>query len=94
MEKLHKTIAKGLGHTDTSPSTLAYKMLQENLYVNESFLQYAVNYIVIMATSPVIPLHLKSVSDECKVIYTSLQELGITGIVGRDVVDKTEFTVI
>ena len=94
MEKLHKHIAKGLGHTEISPATLAYKMLQENKYVNESFLQYAINYIIIMATSPVIPLHLKPVSDECKIIYTCLQELGITGIVGREEIDNTEFTVL
>ncbi len=94
MEKLHKAIAKGLGHSEISPATLAYKMLKESRYVNESFLQYAINYIVIMANEPVIPFYLKSVQDECKIIYTCLQELGLTDTVGREGIDKTEFTVV
>lgn len=94
MEKLHRAVAKGLGHTDNSPATLAYKMLHENLYVNESFLQYAINYIIIMATHPVVPMHLKPVSNDCKTIYTSLVELGITSKVGRMEIDKTEYTVL
>jgi len=91
MDKTHKAIAKGLGHTDVSPAALAYKMLQESRYVNESLLQYLVNYVVIMATHPVMPLHLKPVQDECKVIYTSLQELGLTGTVGRESEKTNEF---
>ena len=84
MDKLHKQLANGFGHNDVSPAAMAYKMLHESRYVNESVLQYAVNYIIIMATHPVVPLHLKTVSDECKVLYSSLQELGLTGTVGRD----------
>lgn len=83
MDKLHKQIVKGLGHNDVSPAILAYKMLKESKYVNESLMQYLVNYVIIMATSSIVPAHLEEVHRECKVIYTSLKELGLTGTVGR-----------
>ena len=83
MDKLHKQIVNGFGHNDVSPAAMAYKMLKESRYVNESLMQYLVNYVVIMATSPIVPSHLEEVHRECKVIYTSLTELGLTGTVGR-----------
>jgi len=83
MDKLHKQLVAGFGHNDTSPAAMAYKMLHESKYVNESVLQYAINYIILMATHPVIPLHLEEVHQECKAIYYSLTELGLTGTVGR-----------
>lgn len=91
MDKTHKAIVQGLGHTEVSPAAMAYKMLKESKYVNQSFLQYAVNYIILMATSPVIPLHLEEVHNECKVIYTSLQELGLTGTVGREAEKSNQY---
>jgi hypothetical protein len=91
MDKLHKQIAKGFGHADVSPAAMAYKMLHESRYVNESVLQYAVNYIILMATHPVIPLHLEEVHNQCKVLYTSLQELGLTGTVGRVQEPRNEY---
>ena len=48
MDKLHSKISKGLGDVHVSPAAMAYKMLRESRYVNESFLQYAINYIIIM----------------------------------------------
>ena len=90
-DKLHKKLAEGFGHNDVSPATLAYKMLHESKYVNESVLQYAINYIIVMATHPVIPLHLQEVHNECKQIYYSLTELGLTGTVGRQVDSRNEF---
>ena len=83
MDKLHKHMAKGFGHNDISPAAMAYKMLHESRYVNESVLQYLINYVIIMATSKIVPLHLAEVQKECQMIYTSLQELGLTGTVGR-----------
>jgi hypothetical protein len=91
MDKLHKQLIKGFGHNDVSPAAMAYKMLHESRYVNESVLQYAVNYIILMATHPVIPLHLQEVHEECKQIYYSLTELGLTGTVGRTVDSRNEF---
>jgi hypothetical protein len=91
VDKTHKAIVNGLGHSSISPAALAYKMLKESKYVNESFLQYAINYIIIMATSKVIPAHLESVHNECKILYTSLTELGLTGTVGREEVNTSEY---
>ena len=68
MDKLHKELAKGFGNNHISPSTMAYKMLGESRYVNESVLQYMINYVIIMATHPVVPLHLEEVHKECKAI--------------------------
>lgn len=93
MNNLHKKIANGLGNHDISPAAMAYKMLHESKYVNESMLQYAVNYIILMATHPVIPVHLQEVHEECKAIYSSLQELGLTGTVGRVTERRNEFLV-
>jgi len=91
VDKLHKNISKGFASHDVSPAAMAYKMLHESKYVNESVLQYAVNYIILMATYPVIPLHLEEVHQECKVIYTSLKELGLTGTVGRVSEPRNEY---
>jgi len=88
---LHKHMAKGFGHADVSPAAMAYKMLHESKYVNESVLQYAVNYIIIMATHPVVPAHLQEVHEQCKMLYSSLQELGLTGTVGRVAEPRNEF---
>ena len=94
LNKLHKHIAKGLGNHDISPAGMAYKMLDESRYVNESLMQYMVNYIIIMATHPLIPLHLTEVHQECKAIYNSLQELGLTGTVGREVTRCNEYLAV
>lgn len=80
MEKTHKAIVNGLGHSDASPASLAYKMLYESRYVNESVLQYLTNYVVIMAKHPAIPPHLKEVQDTCIHINDTLEKLGLTGI--------------
>jgi hypothetical protein len=91
MEKTHKAIAKGLGHSDVSPAVLAYKMLNESKYVNESLLQYMVNYINIMANSKIVPVHLADIQSICKYLNVSLQELGLVGDVGRQVMVTNEY---
>ena len=83
MDKLHKQIVKGLGNHDVSPAVLAYKMLNESRYVNESLVQYMVNYINIMANAKIVPLHLVEIREVCKYLNISLQELGLVGEVGR-----------
>jgi hypothetical protein len=91
VDKFHKHLVNGFGHNDISPAAMSYKMLKESRYVNESLMQYFVNYVIIMATSPIVPAHLEEVHRECKVIYTSLTELGLTGTVGREVVLGNEY---
>ena len=90
-EKLHKQIVEGLGHADLSPAALAYKMLHESAYVNESLLQYMVNYINIMATAKIVPMHLAETQSICKYLNLSLEELGLIGNVGRQVPITAEY---
>jgi hypothetical protein len=92
-DKTHKAIAAGLGHSDLSPAVLAYKMLHESKYVNESMIQYLVNYIIIMASHPVIPFHLAGVHEQCKTLKILLEELGLTGDT-RYPVDNTEYLAV
>jgi hypothetical protein len=94
MDKLHKHIAKGFGNHDVSPATLAYKMLNESKYVNESVLQYMVNYINIMANSKIVPMHLLEIREVCKYLNISLQELGLVGEVGRVSNNQNEYLAI
>ena len=84
MDKLHKQLVKGFGHNDTSPAVMAYKMLQESRYVNEQVLGYMINYIIVMASHPVIPLRLAEIHEICKSLKISLEELGLTGEIQQD----------
>ena len=84
MDKLHKHMVQGFGHHDVSPAAMAYKMLQESRYVNEQVLGYLINYIIVMASHPVIPLRLAEVHETCKALKLSLEELGLTGQVQQD----------
>jgi pyrroloquinoline quinone (PQQ) biosynthesis protein C len=90
-DKLHKHIAKGFGHHDISPAALAYKMLQESRYVNEQVLGYLINYIIVMADHPIIPLRLAEVHETCKSLKISLEELGLTGITGEVAEPSNEY---
>jgi len=90
-DKLHSHIANGLSDTRVSPAVLAYKMLQENVYVNESLLQYFVNYVNTMAQATVLPLHLQEVQEHCKTLQVSLQELGLLGTQGRTHATQNEY---
>ena len=66
-------------------------MLNESKYVNESLLQYMVNYINIMANSKIVPVHLADIQSICKYLNVSLQELGLVGDVGRQVMVTNEY---
>jgi hypothetical protein len=90
-DKVHNHIAAGLSDTRVSPAVLALKMLQENVYVNESLLQYFVNYINTMANAKVLPLHLQEVQGQCQALQISLQELGLLGTQGRVQATSNEF---
>jgi pyrroloquinoline quinone (PQQ) biosynthesis protein C len=84
LDKLHKHLVKGFGHHDVSPAAMAYKMLQESRYVNEQVLGYLINYIIVMASHPVIPLRLAEIHETCKALKISLEELGLTGEIQQD----------
>jgi hypothetical protein len=82
-DKLHKHMVTGFGNHAISPATMAYKMHRESLYVNESVLQYMVNYINIMANAKIIPIHLADIQAICRYLNYSLEDLGLVGEVGR-----------
>lgn len=94
MDKLHKQIVKGFGNHDVSPAAMAYKMHRESQYVNESVLQYMINYINITANAKVIPVHLADIQKVCVYLNNSLQELGLVGEVGRPVSVSTDYLAI
>jgi len=93
-ESAHNKLASVLADARTSPAVLARHMLDEHRYVNESFMQYFVNYIILMANETHVPWQLAEVHQDCKRLYSSLQELGLTGTVGRMPVDKTEYLAV
>ena len=78
-QKLHEKIAAGLASSSVSPAVLGMLMARESLYVNESFIQYFIGYIDYMASTTLIPIHLKDLHETCKIIRDSLVELGLTG---------------
>ena len=91
MDKLHKHLVKGFGHNDVQPAAMAYKMLHESKYVNESVLQYLINYVIVMADHPVVPMRLAEVHQICKALKLSLEELGLTGMTGRQETANHEY---
>jgi hypothetical protein len=90
----HKKLVDGLGNHAVSPAVSARYMLGESKYVNDSLIQYFVNYIIILANSPIVPLHLEEAHKAAKNLYCSLQELGLTGTIGRESVDTTEYLAV
>ena len=93
-ELAHKKIAAALSDARVSPAILARMMTDEYKFANESLLQYFVNYIVIMANATHVPVYLEEVHNDCKVLYSSLQELGLTGTIGRESLDTREYLAV
>lgn len=93
-EGAHKKIAAVLADSRTSPAVLARLMLDEYKYVNESFMQYFINYIILMANETHVPFYLAEVHKDCKLLYSSLQELGLTGTIGRESLDTREYLAV
>ena len=81
--KAHDKLVAALSDIRCSPAVMARYMKNESTYVNESVLQYLVNYVVIMANLDTVPVNLIDVKKTCDLLYCSLQELGLTGTVGR-----------
>lgn len=90
-DKAHDKFVSALADSRCSPAVLARKMLNESRYVNESVLQYLVNYIITVANASHIPLYLEEHKQQCEILYLCLQELGLTGTIGREQSDNREF---
>jgi hypothetical protein len=92
-DKVHDKLVSGLSDSRVSPAVLAIKMHRENLYVNESFMQYMTNYIIQLAESPLIPVQLAEIQQQCRALKISLEELGLTGST-RKSLDINEYLVV
>lgn len=77
-EKVIKQLSNGLNDSRVSPAMLAYAMLRENRVANESFIQFFINYINIIAETKLIPAHLEEVRQFCLQLRFALEELGLT----------------
>jgi hypothetical protein len=93
-EKLNRKISDGLSDSRISPAVLAYHMLRENKYANESLIQYFINYVVLMSDTKLIPIHLDEVQRLCKVLRVSLEELGLTGEFGKQELDTNAYLAV
>lgn len=78
-DKAHAKLANALADARVSPAVMAMQMKNESKYVNESLLQYFVNYVKLMAESKIVPMQLADIQRVCSNINISLQELGLTG---------------
>jgi len=83
-QKLHDKIAAGFADQRVSTAIMALKMTRENRYVNEAMLGYLVNYVILMAEQEMVPIPLMEIHQTCKQLKYSLEELGLTGIVGKE----------
>ena len=84
-QKLHDSIVNGMSSYEVSPAGAAYKMLDESRFVNESTLQYLLNYIIVWGTRDEdhVPPYNKDVYIICKQLYRILKELGLTNTGSR-----------
>jgi len=84
-DKEHKKIVDIFGKYDVSPAALSYKMLNESKFVNESVLQYLINYVIIFGTRDMehLPPYLHDTATVCNELYQILKELGLTNAGSR-----------
>jgi hypothetical protein len=79
-DKEHKKIVDIFSNASISPAGLSYKMLNESRYVNESLIQYMVNYIIIMGTRD--PEHIAPYLENVRVwaneMYQMLHNMDMT----------------
>jgi len=89
--KLHKQMVQGFASFEVSPASLAYKMLNESKFVNESVLQYIVNFIIIHGTRDEshVPPYLKDTWLVCNELYQVLDKLGLTNAGSRSLLAHT-----
>jgi len=92
-EKEHKKIVDILGNSNISPAGLSYKMLNESRYVNESLIQYIINYIIIMGTRDAehIPPYLENSRLWANEMYQMLTKLNLTsGVYSRSALNHKD----
>ena len=79
-DKEHKKIVDIFNKADLSPAGLSYKMIHESRYVNESVIQYMVNYIIMWGTRKPenVPPYMENVHAWCSEMYQMLDKMGLT----------------
>ena len=84
-DKQQAQLRKIFGDTETSPAGLSYKMLGESKYINESVLQYIINYIIIFGTRDLehLPPYLHDTATICNELYQHLAKVGLTSAGSR-----------
>ena len=84
-DKQQAQLRKIFGDTETSPAGLSYKMLGESKYINESVLQYIINYIIIFGTRDIehLPPYLHDTATICNELYQHLAKVGLTNAGSR-----------
>jgi hypothetical protein len=93
-ESAHKKLTGILADSRVSTSVLAYKMLKENKYVNEAFIELFVNYVYMMSDTKLIPIHLAEIQQACKWLKQDMEELGLPDIVGKLPMEQTDYLAI
>ena len=90
--KEHKKIVDILGNSNVSPAALAYKMLNESRYVNESLIQYIVNYIILLGTRrpETIPPYLENSRVWANEMYQMLDKMNMTNAGSRSALNHND----
>jgi hypothetical protein len=91
-DKEHKKIVDIMGNANVSPASLSYKMLNESRYVNESLMQYIVNYIIIMGTRDPdhMPPYLENVRVWANEMYQMLDRMNMTSAGSRSALNHQD----
>jgi len=90
-DKAHEAIVKHMSSFEVSPASVAYKMLNESKFVNESMIQYMINFIIIHGTQKEdhVPPYLMDTYVICKEIYQMLDKMNMTNSGSRTSLSHT-----
>jgi hypothetical protein len=86
-EKAHEKISAILADSRVSPSILAYNMLKESKYINETFIEYMMSYVYMMADTKLVPFQLAEIQQACQYLKSNFEELGLQDTIGRHVIE-------
>jgi hypothetical protein len=91
-DKEHKQIVNILNQADISPAALAYKMIHESRYVNESLIQYMVNYIIMLGTRnpETLPPYLQNARAWANEMYQMLYKMDMVSTNTRSALNHTD----
>ena len=91
-DKEHRKIVDIFANANVSPASLSYKMLNESRYVNESLMQYIVNYIIIMGTRN--PDHMAPYLENVRIwaneMYQMLDKMNMTSVGSRSALNHQD----